>query len=197
MKTFFTFCFVIFLSALSSCKKDKDNSTQVIMPLKVGNEWQYEIVSYDDNGGIVVTESATTTIIKDTIINGVTWFASGSTYYKNADANTVLHSVDAKNFYIRLKRSNVDKATFEIFNSMSGGCQSKEILTAYTQMSNENGYESLRNETELTYCNNLYQKKVFYFTPGIGMVKYLIYVPNYNGSLVLRHKGELKSYKLN
>lgn len=197
MKTLFNFCFIIFLSALTSCKKDKDNSAQVLMPLKVGNEWQHEIVTYDDNGGVVGSEFVTSRILKDTVINGETYFWNGTVYYRNADLNTVMQSLDAKEFYVIFKRSNVDKATFEILSRMAGNCQLKQVITAFTQVTNENGYKSLRNETELISCNNVLHKIVTYFAPGTGMVKYLIYVPVFNGGMVLRHKGELKSYKLN
>jgi len=188
MKTLFAFCFIIFLSALSSCKKDKDNSTQVLMPLKVGNEWQYEIVSYDDNGGVVSSDLVTTRILKDTVVNGETYFWNGAVYYRNADLNTVMQSLDAKEFYVIFKRSNVDKATFETLGGIVNNCQSKEVVTAYTQLTNVNGYLSLRNETELISCNNVLHKRVTYFAPGTGMVKYLIYVPVFNGGMVLRHK---------
>lgn len=197
MKALFSLCFVILLSTFSSCKKDQGNTKpDVLFPLKVGNVWNYEIVTYDDNGGIISIDPVSMRISKDTVVNGETYFWNGAGYYRNADLNTVVSSVDAKAFYLFFKRSNVDGASFETVGDIVNNCQSKEVLTAFTQLTNVKGYQSLRNEVVLTSCNSLLLKRVTYLAPGIGITKELFYVPGSNGSVVLRRKLELISYQV-
>lgn len=199
MKTYFSLCFIILVSSLSSCTKEKNKTDQqVLLPLKVGNQWQYETVIYNEDGSIDNSYSYTMLISNDTVINGETYFYDGSTYYRNADVNTVISGTNAIDFHVTFKRTTVDRTIIERWTAIIDNCKAINNLIAYTQITNVNGHESLRNESEMTNCYRVLSKRVTYLAPGLGNTKQLLYVPNStNGSLYLRGKSDLKSYKLN
>lgn len=199
MKTYFSLCFIILVSSLSSCTKDKNKTDQeVLLPLKVGNQWQYELKHYNEDGSIGNSESNTILITKDTVINGETYFYDGSTYYRNSDVNTVISGTNAIDFYVTFKRTTVDKTILVMWKKIVDNCKSIDNLIAYTQITNVNEHESLKNEVVLTNCFGVQRKWVIYLAPGIGITQQLLYLPNStNGSLYLRAKSDLKSYKHN
>src|SRR5687767_2415152 len=96
MKTYFSLCFIIIISSFSSCTKDKNRTDrQVLLPLKLGNQWQYETVLYNEDGSISNSSSSTVLISKDTVVSGETYFYDGNFYQRNADENTIVSSINA------------------------------------------------------------------------------------------------------
>lgn len=91
-------------AVLFSCSKENDihpPSIQVI-PLRVGNQWQYREFRYDRNGSLTDSSTLVTrSVLRDTLINGSTWYvlnnktvvqntAQGYAYYNAASKQAVL-----------------------------------------------------------------------------------------------------------
>ena len=78
LKCFFYFLFVSSIIFVSSCSEstspELDNSNGLI-PLKIGNSWNYEFTDYDSSGTIVQTENQINTIVKDTTIMNAIWYS--------------------------------------------------------------------------------------------------------------------------
>ena len=61
-----------------SCRRDDSGVSSTegdeIVPLKIGNQWVYENISYDTLGQLITTVLDTVTIAKDTTMSGEQWF---------------------------------------------------------------------------------------------------------------------------
>jgi hypothetical protein len=64
-----------------SCGSNDDSPAEstpglpnVILPLQVGNSWEYQRSSYDSQGSIVMIDTVTERIARDTIISGERWY---------------------------------------------------------------------------------------------------------------------------
>ncbi len=64
-----------------SCGNDDDSPADatpglpnVILPLQVGNSWEYQRTSYDSLGSIVMIDSVTERVARDTLISGERWY---------------------------------------------------------------------------------------------------------------------------
>jgi hypothetical protein len=194
-------CFAFYLILpvlLTSCTKDEQTSTdEFLVPLKIGNEWQYETIIYNENESVSSSTTTNMTILRDTSINGKIYFSDGLTYYRNVDKNTVEASINGSVFYTYFKRTNQDQMKVQTGVGQLDNCIAYDTLKAFNQLTSINGYESVRNEFELTNCYGIKLKTVSYLKPGVGITKVLHYLRNSNtGNLYLRFKQELKSYKL-
>ena len=197
MKSNHSLCILVAFFLCLSCSKEKYKTNEALLPLAVGNQWNYENVFYNEDGSVSNQSTGSLTILKDTSINGSTHYSDGYTLYKNTDENTVMSSIDGKDFFIFFKRTNVDKKTIETWSGSIGNCTATDILTLFTDLTNINGYQSLKNEAALKNCNGVRRKTISYLKPGIGITKRLLYhMSSTNDSLYLRFKQELKSYRL-
>ena len=53
------------------------------MPLKVGNSWAYTRTDYDSTGALISSHPETTVVVRDTIIEGYTWYVLQGTFFQN------------------------------------------------------------------------------------------------------------------
>lgn len=70
-------CFAIVALLFPNCSEttEPENSTGELIPLKVGNSWNYTEISYDSSGSIIQTQNVNRTMVKDTSILNYTWYA--------------------------------------------------------------------------------------------------------------------------
>src|SRR5687768_8082210 len=59
---------------LFSCKKDKDEPTAQIFPLKDGNQWTYSIKEYEEDGSVSDSYSETRVIKGTKTVNNQTYY---------------------------------------------------------------------------------------------------------------------------
>ena len=63
------------LLVLMSCRKEEvPVPVEQMIPLRAGNEWVYKVTDYDSNGKIMSTSESRTVVMRDTVINGGTWY---------------------------------------------------------------------------------------------------------------------------
>jgi hypothetical protein len=69
--------FIAIAILISNCSDstEPENSAAELIPLKVGNSWNYKLTSYDSSGSISYIENQNSKIIKDTNISNHTWYA--------------------------------------------------------------------------------------------------------------------------
>jgi hypothetical protein len=81
----FLLLFIIISAAFFSCSESTapDSSILELVPLDVGNEWEYEITRYDSTGNINFQNNYTSKIFKDTVINGIRWYCDIPYYIRN------------------------------------------------------------------------------------------------------------------
>ena len=77
--------FVLAILLLFSCSEptEPDSSIFELVPLDVGNEWEYAITRYDTTGNILYEHNGTSKIFKDTVFNGIRWYCDIPYYICN------------------------------------------------------------------------------------------------------------------
>ncbi|MDH3269448.1 MAG: hypothetical protein OEM46_11405 [Ignavibacteria bacterium] len=68
--------FILTSLVIYNCSEstEPDNSISELIPLKIGNTWNYNRTVYDSTGAVIYDENITSTVEKDTTINGIEWF---------------------------------------------------------------------------------------------------------------------------
>ena len=81
--------FILTVLLIYSCSEstEPDNSINELIPLKIGNTWNYSRTVYDSSGFVLYTWNINSSIQRDTIINYTKWYgftdAPASMYFKN------------------------------------------------------------------------------------------------------------------
>ncbi|SIT79620.1 hypothetical protein [Pontibacter indicus] len=96
----FTF-FCLSFSLLSCEKEEVPVPVEEIMPLKVGNEWVYDVIEYTSDGKILSTSSFRRQVVKDTLIHKTTWYILNNGMIVRNDKDGYVHyRKDAREQYI-------------------------------------------------------------------------------------------------
>src|SRR5580658_6294712 len=129
------------------CAKSSNNSTSPsvsngLMPLSVGNYWQYSKVDFDSASGLPKdTVSDGIYIISEVSVNGTTYFQQnqlsitnidGPSYFINIDSNTV-GKIDSASQYIFFKRVSTDSSLQDSWpDTVTSHCKGVNLLVGFT-----------------------------------------------------------------
>src|SRR5271170_2469731 len=116
--------FLLAVIFLFSCSKNNNNSTPPtksdgLLPLSVGNFWQYIKTSYDSTGATIGTSTDEIDIIGQITVSGTTYYQQRQTsitninsasFFINLDSNT-LEKIDSSIQYTFFKRVTVDSTS--------------------------------------------------------------------------------------
>jgi hypothetical protein len=81
--------FILTSLLIYSCSEstEPDNTINQLIPLKIGNTWNYSRTVYDSSGFVLYNWNINSSIQRDTIINYTNWYgftdAPGSVYFTN------------------------------------------------------------------------------------------------------------------
>jgi hypothetical protein len=208
---------IIFLAGmiclLLSCSKNGNNSTTPasssgLMPLSVGNFWKFMKTNYDSSSG-AVTDSVfdEIDIVAQVSVNGVTYYQqnqssitniNGGSFFINIDSNT-LQKIDSATKYTFFQRVSVDSSSIDSWaDTVTSRCKGSNYLYGFTDTTNINGYNCLRNSVDVYDCTGKnFEKWVYYLKPGFGLVRILHYVLKNSGTFYLQFSETLQTYHIN
>lgn len=194
------------------CSKGGNNNSGLpqvskgLMPLSVGNYWNYSKVDYDSATGLPKdTVSDAINIIGEVSVNGVLYFQQNQTsvtninapsYFVNADSNT-LEKIDSASQYTFFKRVNTDSSLTDSWtDTVTSHCKGHNLLVGFTANYAIDGYSCLRNEVQVTDCTGaVFEKWEYYLKPGLGLVRIQLYkVINGSGNFYLQFSEDLGGY---
>ena len=189
------------LVLFSGCKKDESNPvensnstlSQEIMPLKVGNTWEFQVTRYDSNNVVISTRNYTRTVSVEKVIETEKWYLIGNDYYTNrADGLWIKESSESAQAVIVTK---YPVSLGEVFWRGSTYWQKKCLSLNEEIIVNNNKYNCIHYES---YDNTSYHNDE-YWSKGIGPVKFIhrsmfAYYANYKGPYY--EIEELKSYTI-
>jgi len=206
---------ILFLSTiifLFSCSKSPNNSTPPtksngLLPLSVGNFWQYIKTSYDSTGAVIGTSEDEIDIIAQVTISGVTYYQqnqasitniNSASFFINLDSNT-LEKIDSATQYTFFKRVTVDSTSVDIWtDTVTSRCKGHNYLYGFTDSTDINGYVCLRNVVYVLDCTGfIFEKWVYYLKPGVGFVRIQHYVLQSNGTFYLQFQDDLSTHHTN
>ncbi|MGA2296122.1 MAG: hypothetical protein ABSG15_01060 [FCB group bacterium] len=199
---------VLFLTSILGCKScTKSDSpvsptiSGVLIPLKIGNKWIYQDKQFDNPINPKIGKD-TLYIIKDTIINGETWYIPyGEINIPCINRSDGFYSMlpdSLQNFNITL----LFKYPANIGDMWNTGDSNRE--GNYTLLS-KNDTVTVTAGTFICYKYQsesqfsdilLYQKSLFWICPGIGEIKIEDWESFDTNKLSLYHSSELLSYEL-
>jgi len=171
------------------------DTTEEILPLKIGNEWIENICRYNSNAD-VNCHKRITKVIADTLINSEKFYV--------LEVSDSTGKVQARNYYVNesdgLYIFNNDRFVMilkypvqagEIFKGATDSVK-VDSIDVTVQISGKN-YNCIKYSIEKT--NIVYYKMFIYCSPGIGRVVYEIYDLN-DGKNKLAEKWELLDFKI-
>ena len=212
----------VFAFVVSSCGDSlgyEDNikveygETEELLPLTIGNYWNYDIVHYDSYGNINKRDTVKIEVLDMTLFNDTNWYyfsncseilpeLAESAMFKNSDSGLVVTSIMDR---------VIDELLFqypaEINSEIKISYPDDEGKYIERELSSLNEIVKI-NSTEYKCCkywDTLYNydgtaeynpMNVYYFKPGTGLVKTVRYEVSPYGELFVHRKMALIDYEL-
>jgi len=200
---FYLFIFTsFFLFSNCSDTTEPELSSTGLIPLKVGNTWNYKLTVYDSTEVFLYDEEQTSSIIKDTIINNSTWYTYDSTptgiWFSN---NTTGYWVQVK-VTTGLVPNDTSRVVYRFptqVGDIYGDIESPlEVISTDENITVPSGtFKAIHIRTTLPSSTNyLLDSQETYIVPNIGIVKVMQIGKVANGNKFVVYKNELLSYSL-
>jgi hypothetical protein len=210
MKKFAYALFLLILGWSCSNKGNTSNPPPLIiglMPLAVGNYWNYTKIGYDSNSGNPIDTSADAIhIIGQVSVDSLTYFqqyqnsilTNGASFFYNLDSNT-LRKVDGSTSYVFFKRVSTDSSFIDSWPDTvtTSRCMGTNTLYGFTGTTDIDGYNCLRNVDYVSDCTGmLIQTWVYYMFPNLGLVRIQHYVVKQDHTIYLDFEENLVSQRI-
>ena len=205
LKYFVYFLFVsslVLLLSCSECTSPELDNLNGLIPLKMGNSWNYKFTDYDSSGTIVQTENQIETIVKDTTITNSIWYSYN--YLPNGVWFT--NKTDGYWSFVKKGTGNIVKDTSTIVfkyptnvGDVYGNVDiPKEVIATNEEITVPAGtFKVIHITTNYQSLNNyLLNSFETYIAPKIGVIKEMQIGKKPNGNTFVAFKRELESYTL-
>ena len=203
-KSALCFVFIAIAILISNCSEttEPENPSAGIIPLKVGNSWNYKLTSYDSSGSISYIENQNSTIIKDTSISNYTWYA----YNDVPNGIWFTNKSDGYWAFIKANTGSIINDTL-IFvykyptnvGDIYGDPASPMVVMAINKfLSVPAGTFNVIHivSTSVDTTNYLIDSFELFIAPQVGIIKTMQIGRKPNGDKFIVYKRELESYEL-
>ncbi|MGN6247325.1 MAG: hypothetical protein ACTHNG_03155 [Ginsengibacter sp.] len=184
-----------------------------VWPFVTGNYWVYRDSTFNEDGTLTSASLIDTLKVADsTNYNSKFYFGpdpvSAKTYYREANDSTIeYYDGNFKTSQIYFKEVGTNKTIITKIEgdetiSLNGYDKNYHILheqIGYTGFTKINSLDScIKNELVETYSGDTTYKLIIYMKPGVGMVKYILYLMKNQtpGLLYLYFKRDILAYKV-
>jgi hypothetical protein len=191
---------IIILSCSESTEPDSSNPD--LIPMAVGNKWSYKLTSYDSLGNVLYTESTSSSIDKDTIIDGTIWYGYEDGF------NGIWNINKTNGYWIFVKAFygySLNDTTWMVYKYPCNVGETFGEADYPIQVVSKNEIISVPagNFTTIHYSfifanynNYLLISNEVYVCPGIGVVKSTQIGKKFDGTNYVVGKSELMSYDI-
>lgn len=197
--------FILTALLIYNCSESTESYTSSfgLIPLAIGNQWHYQLTTYDSSGVIKSYDNITTSVERDTSIDGIKWYG-----YSDVPAGI---------WYTNKWRSG-----YWIYETLNSGYSSPDTSWLVYKYPTHVGdiYEHFESQIEVinideivlvsagefkvihlvfTYTpplNYLFDSFEIFIAPGIGIIKTMQIGKNYDGTKFVAFKEELESYSI-
>jgi hypothetical protein len=203
---------VLMISLFFACSKSNNNNSTPptksngLMPLSVGNFWEYNKTIYDSNGVVIGTTLDEIDIIEQVGVSGITYYEESwasfpknvGSFFVNADTNTLV-KYDSAIQYTFFKRVQTDSTAVDSWSdTVTSRCKGHNYLYAFTDSTNISGFNCLRNVIYVNDCAGFnFEKWVYYLQPGLGLVRIQHYVVKSDDTFYLQSSEDLGTHHIN
>ena len=203
-KSALCFAFIAIAILISNCSDSTEpgNAAAELIPLKVGNSWNYKLTSYDSSGSISYIENQNSTIIKDTSISNYTWYA----YNDAPNGIWFTNKSDGYWAFIKANTGSIVKDTSMIvfrYPTQVGDIYPGDYMPMEVIAINEEIIVGARVFQTIhiisTYTDTthyLLDSFEWFIAPQVGIIKTMQIGRKPSGDKFIVFKRELESYKL-
>lgn len=190
----------IFLSCSEST--EPDNSINELIPLKIGNTWNYIRTVYDSLGSVLYTDNINSSVERDTIINYIKWFgltnAPGSVYFTNKSNGYWALQTIALPYFPNDTSYIVYKYPTEVGDIYGDPETPREVISVDEMITVPAGKFNVIHliTTFIGSSNYLLDSFETFITPGVGIVKVMQIGKRYDGTKFVVYKDELVNYSI-
>jgi len=190
----------IFLSCSEST--EPDDFMKELIPLKVGNTWNYTRTVYDSVGVILYTENIISMVQKDTIINHIKWFGytdvPASVYFTNKSNGYWSFQKAVPNYFLNDTSFVVYKYPTQVGDIYGDPETPKEVISVDEMITVPAGKFKVIHliTTFIGSTNYLLDSFEIFIAPGIGIIQRMQIGKKYDGTKFIVYKDELVSYSI-
>ncbi|MDT3738680.1 MAG: hypothetical protein RO257_04180 [Candidatus Kapabacteria bacterium] len=199
---------LLIILIISGCAKEPTSPTideTVLVPLKVGNTWEYRHTEYYYEGIIENSQQYSYSIVKDSIINGETIYISG--YISGIDTlRDYSHELftlirDDGLYFIDLINEGTTPRMYIKYPTFKGDSfiyyhdtmKTAEVDVEYTVPAGK--FKCIKYVYDNYIDNEIEMRWIFYYSPGIGNIATEFYYRYNHDHLWLNEKTVLMSFK--
>lgn len=179
---------------------EPDNSINELIPLKIGNTWNYKMTDYDSNGVVLYYEDITTSITRDTTISSLKWYG-----YNNSPSGIwYTNKTDGYWTFVKGGTGNVLNDTSllaykyptQVGDIYGNSDTPREVLSIDEIITVPAGTFKVIHiiTTYIGSTNYLLDSYETFIAPGIGVIKVMQVGKRYDGTKFIVYKNELISY---
>jgi hypothetical protein len=196
--------FILAALLIYSCSEstESDNSITELIPLKIGNKWNYEYTAYDSTGTVNFQGNSTSSVDRDTMINSVSWYGYGVDFsgvwnINKSDGYWVFVKAES-NYFMNDSSWIVYKFPTNVGDVYRSQEYPVEVLSVDEWISVPAGnFKTIHITQDFSKLNNSFQiSSETYICPGIGVVKISQIGRKHDGTKYIVGKSELESYSL-
>ena len=196
--------FILTSLLLFSCSNstEPDETINELIPLKIGNKWNYKMTIYDSLGSISYREDITTSIDRDTFINGIKW------YGYNTPPTRIWHTNKSDGYWTFVKAGTgnvvndtsllVYKYPTQVGDVYGNPDMPREVVSVDEEITIPAGkFKAIHLVTTFTGSTNyLLDSFETFITPGLGVIKVMQIGKRSDGTKFIVYKNELVSFEL-
>lgn len=196
----FSLLVILLFITFTGCKKEdltgpEQTQASVIMPLKVGNEWNFTEAYYDSTEKVIINIDTQNKVIKDTVIQNETWAVMDFGYVKQLFTNR------QDGLYFSLPNQFSPQLAFKypvekgyIYNYETGSLAIVSTDTSITVPAGK--FSCIKYYMEVKGNGILSSYAYIFMSPQIGIIKSERYAKKKSGKFYKASEAVLKSYKL-
>jgi hypothetical protein len=198
------FLFILTSLLIYNCSEstEPDYSNLDLIPLAVGNKWNYKTTTFDSTGNVINQQNGNTSIIKDTLINGIKWYGYDHDFpgvWNTNKSDGYWQFLEADSLWFMNDTSGVVYKFPTHVGDVYGNPQyPKEVVSVNERISVPAGdFRTIHITQYLTMNSNSLQVSFeTYICPGIGFVKSMQIGKKYDGTKYIVGKSELVSHNI-
>ena len=199
---YYLFTVTVFLLYYCSESTEPDTTANDLIPLKIGNSWNYKFTDYDSSGTILYTENQTSTIVKDTSMLNYTWYSN------NDFVNSFWYTNKADGYWAFVKENTgpikkdtsllIYKYPTQVGDIYGDTNNPKEVMSVDEEIIVPAGKFRVIHiiNNYLNSNNYLLDSFEIYIAPHIGVIKTMQIGKKSDGNKFVVYKSELESYSL-
>ncbi len=164
---------IFFIGCKDNSVGDSSSSFGEIVPLQIGNLWEYSITNYDTSGMEIYNSSQKDSVESDTTINNILWYKITNNINSNVDFLT-RNQTGFGYYYYNFNSTSEEVLVYKYPCKVGDTYENYQVINVNVKFNlNSKEYECIQYRQYLDIDKMEYWDT--YVSPGIGIVKMQYY----------------------